>query len=97
MTILYRLLIVNQGGVEELMQISCWCELLFDLALMSADKPPRIMPEEERQHVGQPVEVVCDMKGAKNSMQWKTVYLNSESDFRVENLRMQFPKKRSRL
>lgn len=53
----------------------------------AADQPPRIQPQEARQHVGQKVEVVFEVKASKNSIKRKTVFLDSETDFRdVRNL-----------
>lgn len=61
------------------------CLLLLATSVMGADdKPPRIKPEEARQHVGKKVEVVFEVKGAKHSLKRKTVYLDSEADFRDE-------------
>ncbi len=45
------------------------------------EKPPRIMAEDARQHVGRKVEVVFEVKGSKNSVKRKTVFLDSEADF----------------
>lgn len=61
------------------------CCLLLWLApsLFGADeKPPRIKPEEAREHVDKKVEVVFEVKGSKNATKRKTVYLDSEADFR---------------
>ncbi|MGD9855307.1 MAG: hypothetical protein AB7U20_10190 [Planctomycetaceae bacterium] len=64
--------------------LSC-CLLWVAASVMGADeKPPRIKPEEARQHVGKKVEVVFEVKGAKHSLNRKTVYLDSEADFRDE-------------
>lgn len=61
------------------------CVLMLAASLMGADeKPPRIKPEEARQHAGKKVEVVFEVKGSKNAVKRKTVYLDSESDFRDE-------------
>jgi hypothetical protein len=48
------------------------------------DKPPRIRPEEARQHVGKQVEAVFEVKASKHSLKRKTVFLDSETDFRDE-------------
>jgi hypothetical protein len=59
--------------------------LLLAAVVMGADeKPPRVKPQEARQNVGKKVEVVFEVKGSKNSLKRKTVYLDSEADFRDE-------------
>lgn len=61
------------------------CLLCFAGVVLAADaKPPRIKPEEARAHAGKKVEVVFEVRGSKNSVKRKTVYLDSESDFRSE-------------
>lgn len=61
------------------------CLLLLATVVMGADeKAPRIKPQEARQNVGKKVEVVFEVKGSKNSLKRKTVYLDSEADFRDE-------------
>lgn len=46
------------------------------------DAPPRIKPEEARKFVDKKVEVVFEVKHAKYSEKRKTVFLDSEEDFR---------------
>jgi hypothetical protein len=50
----------------------------------AVEEPVRIKPEEARQHVGQKVEVVFEVKASKHSLKRKTVYLDSEVTFRDE-------------
>lgn len=67
-------------------QILGCCLLLWlaPLAVRADEKPPRIKPGEARQHVDKKVEVVFDVKGSKDSVKRKTVYLDSEADFQDE-------------
>ena len=62
--------------------LGCCILMLTALAMGAEEKPPRIKPEEARQHAGKKVEVVFEVKGTKNSLKRKTVYLDSEADFR---------------
>lgn len=68
------------------LQILGYCLLLWlaPLGVRADEKPPRIKPEEARQHVDKKVEVVFKVKGSKDSIKRKTVYLDSEADFRDE-------------
>ncbi len=57
------------------------------VAGVADEAPPRIKPEEARQFVDMKVEVVFEVKHAKHSEKRKTVFLDSEEDFRsVKNL-----------
>jgi hypothetical protein len=71
------------------------CLLLLAAVVIGADeKPPRIKPQEARQNLGKKVEVVFEVKGSKHSLKRKTVYLDSEVDFRDEkNLGIQISEK----
>ncbi len=51
---------------------------------MADEAPPRIKSEEARKYVDQKVEVVFEVKHAKHSEKRKTVFLDSEEDFRSE-------------
>lgn len=56
---------------------------LLGMAVCTADDaPPRIKPEEARKFVDQKVEVIFEVKHAKHSEKRKTVFLDSEDDFR---------------
>jgi hypothetical protein len=57
--------------------------LVFPAALARAeDKPPRVPSEAAKQHAGKRIEVVFEVKAAKNSVHRKTVFLDSMTDFR---------------
>ena len=78
-----------RGGVtrEDSKMAIRWLTLVgFCLIGMAAswadDAPPRIKPEEARKFVDQKVEVVFEVKHAKHSEKRKTVFLDSEEDFR---------------
>ena len=59
--------------------------LVFPAALARAeDKPPRVPSEAAKQHAGKRIEVVFEVKAAKNSVHRKTVFLDSMTDFRTE-------------
>ncbi len=72
--------------MNDQIQILGCCLLLWlaPFAVRADEKPPRIKPEEARQHVDKKVEVVFEVKGSKDSAKRKTVYLDSEADFRDE-------------
>ena len=55
--------------------------MLTCVASGTDDKPLRIKAEDARQHAGKKVEVVFEVKAAKNSTKRKTVFLDSEADF----------------
>lgn len=55
--------------------------LIFAALTRADDKPPRIPPDQARQHVGKQVEVVFEVKASKHSVKRKTVFLDSEADF----------------
>ncbi len=61
------------------------CLLLLAASVLPAeDKPPCIKPEESRQYVGMQGEVVFEVKASKNSMNRKTVFLDSTTNFNDE-------------
>lgn len=57
-----------------------FCILIHESSGMD-EKPLRIKAEDARQHTGQKVEVVFEVKATKRSTKRKTVFLDSESDF----------------
>jgi hypothetical protein len=55
----------------------------FAAATLTADDTPKaIKPDEARKHLGETVEVVFTVQASKDSKHRKTVYLDSEKDFR---------------
>lgn len=55
---------------------------LFAGVVYGADEPPRVKPEEAKNHDGKTISVVFEVKASKNSVHRKTVFLDSLADFR---------------
>ena len=74
----------DSGGQEMMMRwmaLMAFC--LLGIAVgVADDAPQRIKPDEARKFVDKKVEVVFEVKHAKHSEKRKTVFLDSEEDFR---------------